>query len=242
MSIERGYHVTDLLPGYVLDALTDEELGQVVEHLTVCATCQAEYQQLQAVADDLPLALTQSAPPPRVKTDLMRAIRPAGPRLETTRQASFWQRLSGVLQPRLPAIGLALIAVIALVNVLLWRQLSLVNQEARTNLRVVNITGTTISAEAHGALVMDPNGKYGTLVVDNLAELDPAHQYQVWLIQDGKRVSGGVFSVNPTGYASLELQAPQPLLKYDAIGITIEPFGGSPGPTGAKVLGGDIPQ
>ena len=27
-----------------------------------------------------------------------------------------------------------------------------------------------------------------------------------------------------------------------SVGITIEPTGGSPGPTGAKVLGGDLPR
>jgi anti-sigma-K factor RskA len=60
------------------------------------------------------------------------------------------------------------------------------------------------------------------------------------LIRDGQRTNGGVFSVNPDGYASLELYSPLPLIQYQAIGITIEPWGGSPGPTGPKVLGGDL--
>jgi hypothetical protein len=40
-------------------------------------------------------------------------------------------------------------------------------------------------------------------VVDHLGALSPEQQYQLWLIQDGKRTSGGVFSVSSEGYASL---------------------------------------
>ena len=56
-----------------------------------------------------------------------------------------------------------------------------------------------------GTMIMDQKGDYGTLVVDKLAVLDSNQQYQVWLIKDGQRISGGVFSVNHDGYASLEI-------------------------------------
>ena len=81
------------------------------------------------------------------------------------------------------------------------------------------------------------DGDHGTLVVDSLAPLGQDQQYQLWLIQDGERTDGGVFSVNPEGYGSLWVETPQPLSSYSAFGITIEPAGGSPGPTGDKVLG-----
>jgi anti-sigma-K factor RskA len=75
------------------------------------------------------------------------------------------------------------------------------------------------------------------LVVDHLPPLDPAHQYQLWLIQDGQRTSGAVFSVNPEGYGSVWVSSPQPLANYSAFGVSIEPAGGSLAPTGARVLG-----
>lgn len=242
MSLELESHVTDLLPAYVLDALTGDELAQVDEHLAICRTCQLEYESLQAVADDLPLAVTQTRPPGRVKTSLMRAIHTAQAINKPVIQPASGQRFSDLFRARLPALGLLMIVLLAVGNLLLWRRLALINQQAFTPMRVVNITNTQNSPGAAGTLIMDPHGNYGTLVVDNLGALDTSHQYQVWLIHDGARVSGGVFSVNPEGYASLELQAPQPLLQYNAIGITIEPYGGSPGPTGAKVMGGDILQ
>ena len=242
MSVDNNHHVIDLLPAYVLDALTDEELGQVGEHLATCEECQAEYRGLQAVTDDLPLALARTAPPARVKTNLMRAIHARQPATMVPTQPTFWQRLLAGMRQRAPALGLAFIAVLAVVNVLLWHQLSLANQQAATRMRVVDIANTQYSPGATGTLIMDANGKYGTLVVDNLASLNAGYQYQVWLTRAGVRVSGGLFSVNPEGYASLEIKASSSLDQYDSIGVTIEPFGGSAGPTGDKVLGASIPH
>jgi anti-sigma-K factor RskA len=89
-------------------------------------------------------------------------------------------------------------------------------------------------------LFLSKNGEYGTLMVDHLPPLGQDQQYQLWLIKDGKRTSGGVFSVNLDGYGSLWVTSPEWLANYSALGITIEPTGGSPGPTGAKVLGGNL--
>jgi len=100
------------------------------------------------------------------------------------------------------------------------------------------LTGTEAAPGATGTIVISMAGESGTLVVDGLPSLDEAHQYQLWLIRDGQRTSGGVFSVNPEGYGSLWISFPANLTSYDAFGITIEPAGGSPGPTGDKVMVG----
>jgi anti-sigma-K factor RskA len=49
-----------------------------------------------------------------------------------------------------------------------------------------------------------------------------------------------VFSVSKEGYGALTVAAEQPLNIYSALGITVEPRGGSPGPTGEKVMGGSL--
>ena len=242
MSFEVEIHVLDLLPAYVLDALTDEETSQVVEHLAGCQICQAELARLQQVADDLPLALVQITPPPRVKDNLMHTIHVSQLKAAPSMQPTAWQKLAGFFRKPLPVLGVALIVLMALGNLLLWRQLNLASHQTGTSMRVIALANTQKAPGAVGTLIMDQQGDYGALVVDNLAMLTSKQQYQVWLIKDSERVSGGVFSVNPDGYASLEVLAPLPLARYDSIGITIEPFGGSPGPTGAKVLGSAIPQ
>ena len=59
-------------------------------------------------------------------------------------------------------------------------------------MRVFALASTNNSPQAMGTLIMDQNGYYGTLVVDKLAQLDNGHQYQVWLNQNGERISAGI--------------------------------------------------
>jgi anti-sigma-K factor RskA len=215
MSQEDENHVIDMLPGFVLGALTDEDTSQVAAHLSGCQTCQAELARLQQVADDLPLALTQAVPPPRVKENLMGLIHARQPNAAALKQPTLWQKLAGFIRQPLPALGVALVVLLAIGNILLLRQLNLTSHQTSAPMRVVALANT-----------QDAPGAVGTLIMD----------------QNGQRSSGGVFSVNPDGYASHEILAPLPVSQYDSIGITVEPFGGSPGPTGAKVLGSTIPH
>jgi anti-sigma-K factor RskA len=242
MHSELENHVIDLLPAYVLDALTDDEMSQVVQHLAGCRTCQAELSQLQSVVDDLPLALAATAPPPRVKLALMEAIHSRQGEAVPASTPSFWQKLVAFFRMPLPAIGAVLILVLAIGNIFLFRQLSLTSQPSGNSMRVIALANTQNAPLAEGTLIINQLGDYGTLVVDKLAQLDPNQQYQVWLLKAGQRTSGGLFSVNHDGYASLEIMAPLPLTEYDSVGVTIEPVGGSPAPTGSKVLGGTIPR
>jgi len=49
-----------------------------------------------------------------------------------------------------------------------------------------------------------------------------------------------VFSTDEKSYGGTRIRAPRSLLDYSAVGITIEPTGGSPQPTGNQVLGGPL--
>jgi hypothetical protein len=138
-------------------------------------------------------------------------------------------------------VGLLLIVGLAISNLALWQQMT--NLRATTEalaFRFVPLASTDVTPGADGVLIINGRGTHGTLVVDNLPELDEAHQYQLWLIKDGERTSGGVFSVSKDGYGAMWVRSPLPLGVYTSFGITIEPEGGSPSPTGDKVLGGDV--
>jgi anti-sigma-K factor RskA len=137
--------------------------------------------------------------------------------------------------------ALALVLILAFSNLLLWQQLNRLQSRLPTNkLTLVTLLGTDAAPEASGLRIISADGRNGTLIVDRLAALDDAHQYQLWLIRDGKRTNGGVFSVSQTGFGTMKITAPDSLANYPAFGITIEPYGGSPGPTGEKVLGGEF--
>ncbi len=239
MTTELDQHVTDELPAFVLDALTASDTSRVAEHLAVCPECQAELLRLQQVVEELPLAVQQALPTEDVKHRLFSRIeQKAQPKVIP--QLTFWQSLRRSLRVSLPVIGLALILLLLFGNALLVRQLNIANQAATSAVKVVKLANTEFSPGAVGTLVMNPNARSGTLIVYDLLSLDPNQQYQVWLIKGSVHTSAGVFSVDPNGYASQEILAPQPLSYYDAIGISVEPAGGSNAPTGVSVLRAEL--
>jgi anti-sigma-K factor RskA len=237
-------HVIELLPAYALGCLEEAEAAQVAEHTAQCAACRAELQPYLAVADRLALGAPDALPPARVKQELMRRIeRPsAAPSAEP--RASWWQQMLSLFRRPAPAWALAsliLIAALAAGNIWLWQRLGRSEGSDTTGqMRVVAMIPTDAAPQATGTLVISMDGEYGTLVVDSLPPLDIRHQYQLWLIREGQRISGGILTVNAHGYGVLEISAPEPLASYRSFGVTVEPAGGSPGPTGDKVLGADL--
>jgi anti-sigma-K factor RskA len=234
-------HVIELLPVYALGSLDEEEALPVAEHVSMCRGCQAELLSYQAVIDQLALAAPESMPPANLKQQILGQLQT--PRVGTDRQSRLpWsQRVTGLFQKAAPVWGIAsliLVALLVISNLWWWQR---ADREGSTvdpgGMQVVAMINTDAAPGAVGTLVISEDGKYGTLVVDRLPALDEQHQYQLWLIRDGQRTSGGVFSVNPEGYGALWISSPDPLSSYPDFGITIEPAGGSPDPTGEKVLG-----
>ncbi len=107
--------------------------------------------------------------------------------------------------------------------------------------RFIRIEGTEAVAPgspARGQLVVDPANRRGALLVSDLPALEERQDYQLWLIGDAGPVSAGVFEVDDRGRAVLGFEATGPA-GFDAIGVSIEPRGGSSAPTGDIVLYGE---
>ena len=107
-------------------------------------------------------------------------------------------------------------------------------------MRAIVLQNTTTASLASGFVIMGADGKNGVLVVDKMPALDKMHEYQVWLKRDSKETSGGVFSVDEDGYKGMRLTAPESLLDYSSVEVTVEPAGGSAQPTGSQVLKGSL--
>ena len=241
MSVEE--HVTDLLAGYALDILDEDEARQIDAHLQTCSVCQAELRSYQMVVTELPLAAVETAPPPLLKDKIMQRARETTAASQPKTDAGWWERLKESLAWRNPTWGvvsLALIILLGVSNIFLWQRLSSVENDHPSQLATVPLVGSEAVPSATGMLVISADGEHGTLVVDGLPPLDASKQYQLWLIQDGQRTSGGVFSVDSEGYGSHWITSPKPLVSYQSVGITVEPAGGSQAPTGERVLGGEL--
>jgi anti-sigma-K factor RskA len=230
-------HVLDLLPAYAVGSLDAEETRRVEQHLLSCLICRDESNALQGVAEQLSFAAPVVAPSPELKDRLMQRVRtaPARPRQVTKRP---WR------ERFLPVWGLAsfcLIVALAGLNLFLWQRLAQPQTfAARDGMRTAPLSSPDRAAPATGVVLVSEDGDSGALVVDGLPPLADGRQYQVWLIREGQITSGGVFSTDEKSYGTTRIHAPASLLEYAAVDITIEPTGGSPQPTGRRVLGGPL--
>lgn len=223
--------IKDLLPAYALGSLDAAEAAQVAAHLATCPACRDELSAYETVTDLLATAVPFTTPPPALKSKLMArtqtAVRPPVP----TRQQSIKERLQSLWhRPRWQAaLAVAMLALVV-TALFIWQQ----NRPA--TLSQFTLTATEYAPGAAGLISLAADGT-ATLTITNLPPLTAEQQYQLWLIRDGERDSGAVFSVNADGSAQVSIQVARPLTAYSAFGITIEPAGGSPGPTGERVLG-----
>ena len=237
-------HVLDLLPAYNIGSLEADERNRVEEHLLSCWICRDESRAMQVVADELTFAVPVAEPSSDLKNRLMQRVqstrskdRESVPQPVPNRP--FWERL-------LPVWGLAsllLIVGLAASSFILWQRLN--NLEVATapgGMRAVPLSATNTVPGATGFVLMSADGDDGALIVDGLPPLGESQQYQLWLIRDGQRTSGAVFSTDENHYGGTRIRAPRSLLEYSAVGITIEPVGGSPQPTGEQVLAGLLPN
>ena len=235
--------ILDLLPAYALGVLDPDETNAVEKHLAQCSICQAELRAYEAVTADLALAAPPVFPPPRLRQKILNAVAPPPP---ASLPAPWWRRWTDALRApghALAAASAALVILLLASNIILFgRMRSLERQMAAQShhaMKTVLLTGSETLPQANAVLVLAEDNPGGVLVVDDLPTLDAEHAYQLWLITpDGRRESGGVFNVDVRGHAAMTIESPAPLQNYAAFGVTIEPAGGSPAPTGPNVLKG----
>lgn len=238
-------HIIELIPAYALDSLDPEEHLVAEKHLLECESCRAELLAYQEVVGELMYAVRPVQLPETLKKGVIDQIQARDPYdRKGFDGGSWWQRFIHSFRNLSPVWAVASILLIIFLgasNLFLLSRVNSVSQEHVTvNLPVINLNGTDVTPDATGVIVVSADGEHGTLIVDRLPILNESRQYQLWLIKNGERVSGGVFSVSKDGYGSLWVDSKEQLSSYSGFGITIEPRGGSPGPTGDKVLGSDI--
>jgi anti-sigma-K factor RskA len=234
-------HVLELLPAYVIDSLEADERKRVEEHLLSCWVCRNEASAFQTAADELSFAAPVAAPSPDLRDRLMQRVHSVNTvRPKEQEQVSarpFWERL-------LPAWGLAslfLIIGLAASTLVLWQKVSQLEfATAPGGMRAVPLSATDSASSATGFVLISADGEDGALVVDGLPPLGESQEYQLWLIRNGQRTSGAIFSTDEKSYGGTRIRAPRSLLDYSAVDITVEPAGGSSQPTGIQVLGGPL--
>jgi anti-sigma-K factor RskA len=105
--------------------------------------------------------------------------------------------------------------------------------------RVVALAGTPDAPTASGAFYAGPEN--GLLVLRGLPPLPADQTYELWLIPgEGAPVPAGLVQVAADGNNTFAIDLAGLPSDYAAVGLSIEPAGGSPSPTGPIVLLGTV--
>jgi len=255
-------HAEELLPFYALDALTEEERELVEAYLAKHPEARAQVDEMRRAGSALPQSVSPVEPAPRTKAALMariaaderaRSSAQSQPSRRVNRYESFFRSFS------LAAAALAIVWVVVLnvqvvrlrseiakLNSALAAQSNSLNQIIQklpqttpSTTITVSLKGTKVEPNAQGQLIADPGSQSAVLVVTGLPPLEPGKTYQVWLIANAP-VSAGLLTVDANGQGVLIITSQEAIGSFKSLGISVEPQGGSPQPTGDIVVLSDL--
>ncbi len=240
--VDKHTTLKENLSAYALGALDANDVPALEAHLRTCKSCTTDLAAYRQITDGLLTALPPQSPPAGLKKRIQQRLgREAG----SSSSAARWS--FGRI-----AFGAAFLLLIGLNALSLFQLSSIRKAQAEQDARSTGVQ-TAIAMLAYPGtqvLAFDQNGVDGSLLVDkqrnllavfawHLPPTPAAKVYQLWLIDpQGQRTSGG-FLVPEADYpfAMTVIQSPAPLTGFTSLGVTIEPAGGSPGPTGPKLFG-----
>ncbi|WIY06437.1 anti-sigma factor [Amycolatopsis mongoliensis] len=208
-----------LTGAYALDAVSDVERAGFERHLGECAACRQEVAELRATGALLGVAETVG-PPPELRALVLAGVartRQLPPRVAASRKP-LRAKAFGL---RVALLGAAAAAVVAVgVGVVTT---SAPPAPVDSVLSAPDATAIQGAGEGSATLVVSRSRNQAVLLASGLPALDAGHVYQVWMIRAGEARSAGLLQ-------------PRMLMSdippgTDRIGITVEPAGGSPGPT-----------
>jgi|SRR5581483_754945 len=261
--------VLELVPLLAIDALDVDERDVLEDHLASCEQCQAEAATYAETAAVLALALPQTEPSAGLKNRVLAAARqpyPVDLRETRSRRGEPYPRATWLRSWRFSISGLvAALALVVAAGSILWAmnlraeldaqsaQIATLSERAQNYQRVASVlqaadtqtrmlSGTNDAPTAYGRVYIDPDTGEGMLMVRGLPPLPQGRSYQLWVVgADGQRQSAGVLTwTDRQGNGYTLIKCPDKLARWQSFGVTQEPAGGSPGPTGPRVLGGAI--
>ena len=242
-----------LLPLYAVGALEGEEEEAVAGHLPACDSCPMELAEWTRLVGDLAFTPERRAPPERLRSSLLAAVSSRERPVHPPQPPSFG-RLRRTAAPLAAALALFAVGVSAyLASQTQELAASQDTLEARVAgqqetirfltsdaLVTVSLQPEPAWSQATGRVYLAPGESMGMLVVQRMPVLPSGRSYQLWLVVDGDRDSGGMFGVDESGSGYLVIHAPRPLSQYAWAGITEEPEEGSPSPSGDRLMGGSL--
>jgi anti-sigma-K factor RskA len=252
MSDEQCLFYRENLAAYALETLDADEIPALESHLETCQDCQAELADYRSVT----MGLLQSVPPMTPPSGLRDKLISQLPS-HRIRNSGLLANIFGRFSLGQVATGIVVVFLLGL-NIFSSLQIRALQQQQSALAERISNDQTAIAMLAYpstqalqvhadiqnltGSMLVDKDKRTAVLVLWNLPRLEIGQTYQIWLIDAaGTRTSAGLFTpVDERGYTTATIKSPVPLRQFVGLGVTVEPEGGSAGPTGPRVLGVDL--
>ena len=231
--------VRPLLGAVAIGALDSAESVGVARHLLECHDCRQELDRLSDSVDLIGFTAPQVEPSASLRYSVLGGLsEPA-----TVSRISRWRWVASV--------AAALVIVLLAGNIALMMRgtggavpaaTSVVTPAAARDavpLVWYDLTAAIPQAgTANGVLCAQATGTLAWLMVQDLPALPSGMTYQAWLSNGNQRLNAGTFMVDSQGrgFLTIRLTSPNTLSHFATLGVTEEPMGGSPAPSGARYL------
>jgi len=226
---------------YAVDAVDDVERARFEAHMAGCSQCQAEVASLRAAATEL-TSLTLTSPPASLRAAILGDIsdvRPLPPlvapdeapsavtsleskRSERARRAPLRQWLAGVAAAAVLATGGLVwhpwVSDTGTIQLTAMEQVLQAKDAQRFEKKVGDATATVVRSASL---------KKAVIVTANMPNAPEGKVYELWLQQGETMIRAGLMPAGDANTVLLEGDA----ASASAVGITVEPAGGSETPT-----------
>lgn len=242
-----------LTGAYVVNALTDREAAEFEQHLAGCEDCAREVRELRETTARLGTSVAATPPESlkhRVLTEIAHTRQEPPPPAEPPGHTEPPPpRTRASLGTRLAAVAAVIgVAAAAAFGALAWQTQQRLDR-AQQRLERTDARGATMSellrADDARIVTAGSHGMRATAVISHqldqamfigagIEQPPPGHAYQVWFIGPRGATSAGIIRQDRSGTMT-PIMAPMPP-NTSAIGVTVEPAGGSSRPTSDPML------
>ncbi|TYL55062.1 anti-sigma factor [Nocardioides sp. BGMRC 2183] len=223
---------------YAVDALDEVERARFERHLADCAECRAEVAELQETA--ALLATDEVAPPPALRDAVLAGIetvRPLPPATGGDAPTDHRRARRRWRSGRTLLVAAAVVLIALAVGTAWLRPWA---EDGGDTIATPSTTERVLEADdatrvrqdfpdgSSATVVLSRNEGHAVIVTEDMANAPAGRVYQLWLeTPEGSMLSAGLMPDDPDTTLLLEGDAAE----ATAVGITVEPDGGSKEPT-----------
>ena len=238
----ESYNLEELLAGYVLGNLEEQELAWLNEQLAVNPQLQQQIKELSATLTLMPYSLPHNVPSSDLRSKICHKIanhnQPQYSKLLKFPRLAWI--ISGVMALTTLLLGVnnyGLRQQLAIDEHKIQQQQELISLLRQPNNSLVALKGLEELPTASGSLFIAPEKKKAVLALQNLAPLSGKQVYRLWAVSQDKKTGCANFTPDAQGIVHLELSN-NALKNAHSILITIEPEADTKQPQGNPIMNG----